>query len=259
MTDFRLDGQFGIVTGGTGPLGWSLVKSMSEAGASVLAVDLPQAIARAENEPKVPGVELMACDLLVSGHLDALVARVQDDHRGLNFLVNNAAHSAGAEMAGYVCAFEEQTDEAFDSALALNLAVPFKLAKRLTPSLRSSGNGSIVNIASIYGLVGPVWQLYSGTEMGNPAGYDASKGGLVQLTRYLATTLAPTVRVNCVCPGGIERGQAQNFIDRYEARTPLGRMASEKDVGGAVEWLVSGASAYVTGQVIAVDGGWTAW
>ena len=92
-----------------------------------------------------------------------------------------------------------------------------------------------------------------------PAAYSASKGGLVQLTRHLATVLAPHVRVNALCPGGIWRSQPETFVANYSQRTPLGRLGTEAEMVGALMWLCSDASAYVTGQVIAVDGGWTAW
>jgi NAD(P)-dependent dehydrogenase (short-subunit alcohol dehydrogenase family) len=108
-------------------------------------------------------------------------------------------------------------------------------------------------------MVGPDMRLYEGTGMGSPAAYAASKGGLLQLTRWLATVLAPTIRVNAVTPGGILRGQPQVFRERYIARTPLGRMGSEEDLQGAVAYLASDLSAYVTGHNLVVDGGWTAW
>ena len=102
--------------------------------------------------------------------------------------------------------------------------------------------------------------LYDGiSAMGNPAAYAASKGGLIQLTRWLSTVLAPDIRVNSVCPGGVWRNQNPNFVERYQSKTPLGRMATEEDFKGVTVWLASDASAYVTGQNIMVDGGWTAW
>ena len=105
-------------------------------------------------------------------------------------------------------------------ALALNLTAPFSLTRRLAPLLRAGGHGSVVNVSSIYGLVGPNMGLYEGTRMGNPAAYAASKGGLAQLTRYLSTVLAPEVRVNAFAPGGIARGQDDAFVERYERLTP---------------------------------------
>jgi len=95
--------------------------------------------------------------------------------------------------------------------------------------------------------------------MANPAAYGASKGGLIQFTRWLSTTLAPQVRANVISPGGVARGQPESFVERYSARTPLRRMATEEDFRGAVAYLASDLSAYVTGQVLAVDGGWGVW
>jgi NAD(P)-dependent dehydrogenase (short-subunit alcohol dehydrogenase family) len=125
--------------------------------------------------------------------------------------------------------------------------------------LIDSGHGSIVLISSIYGLVGPDMSLYEGTSMANPAGYGASKGGLLQLMRYLATVLAPDVRVNAISPGGVWRQQPGQFHDRYRSRTPLGRMATEEDLKGAAAYLASDLSSYVTGHNLVVDGGWTTW
>ena len=103
------------------------------------------------------------------------------------------------------------------------------------------------------------WELYENTTMGNPAAYGASKGGLNQLTRWLATTLAPDIRVNAISPGGIFRNQPDTFVKRYENRTPLRRMANEDDFRGATVYLASDLSSYVSGQVLSVDGGWGSW
>jgi NAD(P)-dependent dehydrogenase (short-subunit alcohol dehydrogenase family) len=129
----------------------------------------------------------------------------------------------------------------------------------LSPLLKSSDNGCIVNIGSIYGTYGPDWSLYEGTKMSNPAAYAASKGGLIQLTHWLATTVSPEIRVNAISPGGIFRNQPGEFVKRYESRTPLGRMANEEDFRGAIAYLASDLSKYVTGVNLAVDGGWGAW
>jgi NAD(P)-dependent dehydrogenase (short-subunit alcohol dehydrogenase family) len=126
-------------------------------------------------------------------------------------------------------------------------------------ALTRSGHGSAIFISSIYGLLGPDESLYEGTSMVTPAVYSASKSGLLGLMRHLATTLAPEVRVNAITLGGVLRKQPESFREKYEARTPLGRMASEEDIKGAVAYLVSDLSEYVTGQNIIVDGGWTAW
>ncbi|MEQ9125986.1 MAG: SDR family oxidoreductase, partial [Alphaproteobacteria bacterium] len=178
---------------------------------------------------------------------------------GFAFLVNPAAFVGSSNLAGWAVPFERQAVETWRMALEVNLTAPFVLAQALAPSLARSKRGSIVNIGSIYGLVGPDMRLYEGTGMGNPAAYAASKGGLLLFTRWLATTLEPDVRVNAISPGGVARGQDSEFRDRYLTRTPLGRMAIEEDFKGAIAYLASDLSAYVTGQVLTVDGGWTAW
>lgn len=254
-----LTGRTAVVTGGAGPLGSVLCEALAEAGAHVVVVDLDeQACAAVAGSLPGSGHRPLGADLLDPQGITHVVNRLSD-LGACDVLVNNAAFTGTSGVPGYAVPFDEQTDEAFAMALALNLTAPFSLTRRLSPLLRARGHGSVVNVSSIYGLVGPNMGLYEGTRMGNPAAYAASKGGIAQLTRYLATVLAPHIRVNAFAPGGIARGQDQAFVQRYERLTPLGRMGSEDDFRGVVTWLASDASAYVTGQVVAVDGGWTAW
>ena len=251
-----LSGRTAVVTGGAGPLGRALTGALADEGATVIVVDrvgAPEQASRLGAGHRGITADLMRPDGL------AAVADAVRGHGACDVLVHNAAFTGTSGVPGYAVPFEEQTDEAFASASWLNLTVPFSLTRRLAPLLRDGGHGSVIMVSSIYGLVGPNMGLYEGTTMGNPAAYAATKGGLVQLTRYLATVLAPDVRVNGFAPGGIERGQAPTFIDRYSRLTPLGRMATEQDFAGVVTWLAGDASAYVTGQTVAVDGGWTAW
>lgn len=255
----ELTGRTAVVTGGAGPLGRVLSDALAQAGARVVVVDLDeQASAAAANDLPGSGHVAVGANLLDAQGISHVVEAV-GEVGACDVLVNNAAFTGTSGVPGYAVPFDEQTDEAFAMALALNLTAPFSLTRQLAPLLRAGGHGSVVNVSSIYGLVGPNLNLYEGTRMGNPAAYAASKGGIAQLTRYLSTVLAPEVRVNAFAPGGIARGQDEAFVERYERLTPLGRMGTEDDFRGVVTWLASDASAYVTGQVIAVDGGWTAW
>jgi NAD(P)-dependent dehydrogenase (short-subunit alcohol dehydrogenase family) len=161
--------------------------------------------------------------------------------------------------AGWSVPFAEQTVEAWDAALRVNVTSAFVLVQEARDRLSQSGHGSVILFGSTYGLVGPNFDLYKGTSMANPTAYGASKGAVLQLVRYLATTLAPAVRVNAISPGGLARGQPEVFQQRYRARTPLGRMAAEEDLKGAVAYLATELSAYVTGHNLVVDGGWTTW
>lgn len=259
-TLFSLKGRRALVTGGAGPLGAVLADALASQGADVIVSDVDQdacrAIAANLNEAYNVRAVGIASNLLDAEGPRRLVEAIDGP---LDILVNNAAFTGTSGVPGYAVPFAEQTDEAFELASALNLRVPFSLARQLAPRLAGSPGGTIINVSSIYGIVGPNMGLYEGTPMGNPAAYGATKGGVIQLTRYLSTVLAPKVRVNAFAPGGIARGQADSFTERYEKLTPLGRMATEDDFRGVVAWLASDASRYVTGQTIAVDGGWSAW
>ena len=164
-----------------------------------------------------------------------------------------------ADLQGWSTAFEQQSLDTWRRALEVNLTAPFHLSQGLSPLLRRSKGANILNITSIYAEQGPDWRLYEGTSIGNPAAYGASKAGLTQLTRWLATTLAPDVRVNAISPGGIFRNQPEAFVQRYVGKTPLARMATEDDFRGAIAFLTSDLSSYMTGQILGIAGGWGVW
>lgn len=259
----RMKGRRALITGAVGGLGRVMAQTLAELGADLVLVDRPGSVyaplvAKLEHDWHAR-VEAIDCDLEIQADRDALVHAVGAGGASLDVLVNNAAFGGTTPLSGWATAFEAQTVDTWRRALEVNLTAAFDLVKGLAPALRASGHGSVINIASIYGLQGPDYALYEGTEMGNPAAYAASKGGLIQLTRWLATTMAPEVRVNAIAPGGVFRNQPEAFVRRYEARTPLKRMAREDDFRGAVGFLASDLSAYVTGQVLAVDGGWGIW
>lgn len=257
---FSLAGRTALVTGGAGPLGSVLADALAAQGADIIISDIKEQackdVAAGLQDRHGVAARGIASNLLETDGTRKLVEAIEGP---LDILVNNAAFTGTSGVPGYAVPFDEQTDEAFELASSLNLRAPFSLARRLAPKLAESEGASIVNVSSIYGIVAPNMGLYEGTRMGNPAAYGATKGGIVQLTRYLSTVLAPRIRVNAFAPGGIARGQDSAFTERYEKLTPLGRMATEDDFRGVVAWLASDASRYVTGQTIAVDGGWSAW
>jgi NAD(P)-dependent dehydrogenase (short-subunit alcohol dehydrogenase family) len=256
-----LSGRRALVTGAAGGIGRVMAQTLAELGADLVLVDRPgavyEAIAGQAAEDRRVAVETIDCDLELTDERERLIRRVSEGR--LDILINNAAFVGTSNLEGWATAFEQQSLDTWRRALEVNLTAAFHLTKGLSGVLRDSGRGSIINVASIYGQYGPDYSLYEGTALGNPAAYGASKGGLIQLTRWLATTLAPGVRVNAISPGGVQRQQPASFVDRYVARTPLGRMATEDDFRGVVGFLAGDLSAYVTGQVIAVDGGWGVW
>jgi NAD(P)-dependent dehydrogenase (short-subunit alcohol dehydrogenase family) len=248
LSDLR--GRRALVAGGSGRLGRAAGDALEELGASVLSVDV-----RADSRD----ASAIAADLADESAARAAVRRAVERLGGLDVLVHCAALVGSSELEGWAEPLEQQSVEAWRRALDVNLVSAFVLVQEAAPALRESGHGSVILFGSIYGVGGPVPSLYAGTTLANPAAYGASKGAILQLTRHLATSLAPDVRVNAISPGGVERGQPEAFRARYAERTPLARMATEEDVKGAVAYLASDLSAYVTGQNLLVDGGWTAW
>lgn len=258
-----LKGRCAAITGATGGLGKVMADTLAELGADLILIDRPDTACQSLSETLAGrwGVKVRYryCDLEQQAQRNELVGWIKDSGGGLNILVNNAAFVGTSTLQGWAVPFEEQTVETWRRAMEVNLTAAFDLCRGLAPLLKTAEGATIINIASIYGALGPDWSLYEGTNMSNPAAYAASKGGLIQLTRWLATTLAPQVRVNSVSPGGVFRNQPARFVERYEARTPLKRMATEDDFRGIIAFLASDMSNYVTGQDFLVDGGWGAW
>lgn len=260
----RFDGQRVLITGAAGSLGRRLSLGFGALGAELILVDregsdwsgLRTSLSSLTSSP----VSCVDCDLEQADERAKLIERLEPASNPLSALINNAAFVGTSGLDGWAVPFADQSVQTFRRALEVNLTAVFDLCQGLAPALgRAEHGGAIVNIGSIYGALGPDWSLYEGTSMSNPAAYAASKGGVIQLTRWLATTLAPSVRVNAVSPGGIIRGQPEAFVRRYEMRTPLRRMGVEDDMVGAVLFLAGGWSRYVTGQHLFVDGGWSAW
>lgn len=244
----NLKNRKALVVGGAGHIGRAVCGALEELGSDVAIMDL-------EGE----GNLFFPCDLRDEKAVRCCVREVIQKLGGLDILVHCAAYVGTTKDAGWAVPFEEQTVEAWDKALRVNVTSAFVLAQECHKALQNSGHGSVILFSSIYGMVGPDLRLYEGTSMANPAGYNASKGGILQLSRYLATFLAPTIRVNTISPGGVWRSQPEAFHERYKKRTPLGRMATEEDMKGAIAYLASDLSKYVTGHNLVIDGGYTIW
>lgn len=256
-----LNGRVAAITGGAGHIGRAMADALAELGAAVAVIDVARAADTAADLAARHGVPAagFTVDLADDAQVAALPGQVAQALGGLDILIHCAAFVGTSGLTGWVVPFEEQSVDTWRKAMDVNLTAPFALTQAALPWLRQTGRGSVIMVSSIYGLVGPDMRLYDGTGMGNPAAYATSKGGMLQFTRWLSTVLAPDVRVNAIVPGGVARGQPEVFVERYKARTPLARMAVEDDFKGATAYLASDLSAYVTGQVLSVDGGWTAW
>lgn len=258
-----LSGRKALVTGGAGHIALAIEQALTEMGARVAVLDRSQEdcdkrAKELSKKGKKPAVAI-ACDLLDEPKTRAAVRRAIKEMGGLDIFFHTAAYVGSTKVSGWGVPFKEQAVKAWDEAIRVNVTAPFIMVQEAKEALEKSGKGSVVLIASTYGLVGPDMRLYEGTSMSNPVGYGVSKGGIIQLTRYLATLLAPRVRANTLTPGGVWRGYPEAFHDRYKAKTPLGRMATEEDFKGAALFLASDLSAYMTGQNLVMDGGWTAW
>lgn len=263
QTMMDLHGRVAVITGGAGHLGRAMAQGLAEMGAAIALVDLDDAAGQRavddiRSQYRVPA-SMYRVDVTDHAGVRELSGRIVRELGSLDILINNAALVGTTELEGWAVSFPGQSVDTWRSALEVNLTAPFVWAQACREALVASRHASIINIGSIYGMVAPDMTLYDGTSLGNPAAYAASKGGLLQLTRWLSTVLAPDIRVNTVTLGGVWRNQDETFQQRYVSRTPLKRMATEEDLKGAVAYLASDASAYVTGQNLVVDGGWTAW
>jgi NAD(P)-dependent dehydrogenase (short-subunit alcohol dehydrogenase family) len=266
---FSLFGKAAVVTGGTGIQGTRITRGLAAYGADVAVVDLDQdaTMALAEDLKKEYGVKALGiqCDVSDKAQVEAMVSEVSDTLGGIHVLHNNAA-SKTDNPADFFVPFEDFDFGIWRNIMAINIDGMFLVAQAVGKLMVEQGTGgSIIQTASTYGVVGPDFGIYEGSEyMGHkittPAAYAASKGAVVALTKYLATYWGDEgIRVNTLVPGGIESGQNETFQKNYGARVPLGRMADVDEMIGAVVYLASDASSYMTGQMMVVDGGWTAW
>ncbi len=273
---FSLAGRVAVVTGAAGLLGRRHLAALAGAGAHVVAADLDGAPAAAAKElaadlARAHGREMLGVELdvarpeSVAALRDAVLARFGR----IDVLVNDAAldekvEGPGRPEHGEIFRVENHPLALWEASLRVNVTGTFLCCQALGGEMARRGGGAIVNLASTYGLVAPDPSLYrraDGTQsFWKSAAYPTAKGAVLALTRHLAAYWGEAgVRVNALSPGGVENGQDSEFVARYAARTPLGRMAEAGDYDGALLFLASDASRYMTGANLVVDGGWTAW
>ncbi len=248
---FSLKDKVILVTGGAGLYGRYIVEGLAEADGTVITASRNlKAGQELAKELKEQGLDVHALQVDQADHqlVLALKENIESSFGGLDVFVNNAV---GRSMRTYTEPLENWAE-----SMRVNATGMFDIVREMADLIAKRGGGSIVNIGSMQGMFGPDFSLYEGTDMDSPPDYHFHKGGMIALTHYLARRLAPQkIRVNCVSPGGLFVNQPKPFVERYNKKTPLGRMAEHDDIKGVVVFLASQASAYITSENILMDGG----
>ncbi len=257
---FDMEGRVAIVTGGAGKLGFQMATALAEAGCHLVLcsrnVDNCKEKAAQLSEKHNEAIGLR-CDVTDPTEIRTMVDEVMKKWGHIDVLVNNTAGGRG--QLGPL-AFENLSLEDWNYSIAATLTSQFLVTQAVGPIMVKQGKGNIVNIGSIYGIVSADQRIYGDTSINSPVWYAAAKGGVANLTRFIATYWARDgVRCNCICPGGFGNGHAPYFHEKYCRKAPLDRMGNEEDLKGAIVYLASDASEFVTGHILMVDGGWTIW
>jgi NAD(P)-dependent dehydrogenase (short-subunit alcohol dehydrogenase family) len=264
---FNLSQKIVVVTGGTGLLGSLYCRRLAEAGATVVVADLDNNKCKelAVQITKATATEAIGAPVDLSNEQSVVdwAKKIFSSVEKVDVLINNAA----TKSPHFFEPLERFRLEDWNQVLAVNVTGIFLATREIGSVMAQNGSGSIINISSIYGLVGPDQRIYEGSwyeELGGaintPLIYSATKSAVIGMTKYLATYWGPKgVRTNTLTPGGVSSGQNGIFHERYSSKVPLARMADAEEMVGAVLFLASDASSYINGQNIIIDGGWTAW
>lgn len=236
-----------IVTGGSGLIGKAIIADLKQLGAFVINADV--------NAANNLDIGEWYCDVTETESIQQTISVVLAKYNRIDGWVNNAY----PRTKDWGNKFENIVEESWKKNVDLQLNSVFVCCQMILTLMKKQQYGSIVNISSIYGVVGPDFNVYNGTEMTMPAAYSAIKGGIVNFSRYLASYFGPDgIRINCVSPGGIFDNQNEIFVSQYEQKVPMRRLGMPVDIAPAVSFLLSDDSGYITGQNLIVDGGWTA-
>ena len=264
---FSLEGKIALVTGAVGLIGKEHCRALSEAGARVIAGDVSDAVEELAAEVGSDSVEGYFLDVTSPESVTKVRDYILSKYGKLDVLVNNAAINDMFENPASALEqskFENYPLEMWKKSLEVNVTGTFLCSQILGAEMAKKGKGSIINVASTYGITAPNQSIYI-NEKGEQtfyksAAYPATKGAVISFTRFLAAYWGNKgVRVNTLSPGGVENNQQDFFIKNYSELTPLGRMAKADDYKGALVFLASDASSYMTGANLVVDGGWTTW
>ena len=259
---FNLSGQVVIITGAAGNLGSKYAEGLSQAGANLVLADLDYAGCKKlgkELEGKYSTKTLaVKLDLTNKTSIKNMVSKTMKQFSKIDVLINNAAYQGNQKTRKIK--FEDFPLSEWNKAVSVNLTGIFLTCQEVGKIMVKQKNGNIINISSTYGLVAPDQRIYGISGQNAAAFYSATKAAVINLTRYLASYWNRTgIRVNSLSPGGVENSQELNFIKNYSEKTILGRMAKKDEYVGAIIFLSSNASSYMTGSNLIIDGGWTAW
>ena len=267
LKEFSLEGKVAIVTGALGLIGKEHCRGLAEAGANVVVTDLDDA--KCKEFAQTLSVESIGvgADITKEDSVAALLGEVMKKWGHVDVLVNNAAINEkfeNPEQAGEQSKFENFPLDMFRESIEVNVIGMFICSKIIGSQMAKQGKGSIINIASTYGIVGPDQSIYidenGEQKFYKTAAYPTTKGAVLNFTRFLAAYWGKSgIRVNTLSPGGVQNNQDPHFIKLYSQKTPLNRMSKASEYQGGVVYLASDASSYVTGSNLVIDGGWTAW
>lgn len=266
---FELGGKTIIVAGGAGQIGFAMCEILADAGAKVVIADIDtelaqNKIAALQDEKIRMNLLVFPLDVTKKSQIIKLVQKIRQDIGKIYGLVN-VFHFKGNtrkldSTSDFFADIEEYPEEAWNMVHDVNLKGSFLMSQAVIPYFKENGEGVIVNVSSTYGNVSANKSIYGNSGINSPVAYATSKAAIINLTRYQATHLAEdNIRVNCLSPGGVYNNQSDEFLENYTNLTPLKRMAQAEDYQGAIAFLMSKASSYMTGANLIVDGGWTAW
>lgn len=252
---FSLKNKIAVVTGGAGLIGKPASLGLAQAGAKVYIADIDEK-AGVKLEKQNKKLKWIKLDITNIKSINSCINKIVKENKKIDIWVN----CAYPKTSDWNDKFEEVKYESWKKNVDMHLNGYFLCCQKIAEHMKKQKNGSIINFSSIYGAVGPDFSIYEKTNSTMPAAYSAIKGGIITFTKYLATYLAKyDIRVNAICPGGIFDNQPKNFVKKYEEKTPMRRMGKPEDIAGSVIFLASDAASYITGHVLMVDGGWTAW
>ncbi len=263
---FNLENKVIIVAGGAGQIGFALTEILNDAGAKVILADLDVELAhqKLEESSLSNKIQVVQVDVSNEESVKNLFSEVIKEFGSLYGLVNSFHFKGNSRKldtsSNFFAAMDSYPIEAWNAVNDVNLKGTFLMCKEAIPHLRDNYQGVIVNVSSTYGNVSPNKSIYGDSGINSPVSYATTKAGIINLTRYIATHYADdNIRANVLSPGGVYNNQTKEFIENYTRLTPLARMAQPDDYQGAILFLLSSASNYMTGANLVVDGGWTAW